>query len=176
MSLFETNYSNNKQTNYTPLPEGEYECTITKAGLDATPGGTEYLAVNLKVRNDLDKALPDTNGKYHNRTVFVQFWKNKQTGKYNLDQLQYVLEAAGVPEGRSVKDWEDFSNLLVNKPVRAFVKVEKDTYQGKSTERNRVAPWGFSKTKFPFQSTSTATDPFASSKEDVEITDEDVPF
>lgn len=176
MSLFETNYSKNEKTNYAPVPEGEYECLITKATPDVTPGGTEYLAINLKVRDDLDKALPETNGKYHKRVVFVQFWKNKETGKYNSDQLQYVLEAAGVPEGHDIKDWDEFRELLVDKPVRVFVKVEEDTYQGKTTTRNRVAPWGFSKTKFPLQ--KKQADPFegACGVSEDELTDKDIPF
>jgi hypothetical protein len=173
MSLFTTDYSHNEDTNFKPLPEGDYEVIIEKAGQDATKGGTEYLSVNYRVRKDLDKAMPETNGKYHNRIIFGSFWKRKDTGKYNDTDVNRLMSAAGVPSGTQIKDWDDFSDKLVGKPVRIHVTIDSSEYNGKTTERNQVASWNISQTEYPLQQ----ADPFADAKgNDTELSDEDVPF
>ncbi|MBD5429328.1 DUF669 domain-containing protein [Lactobacillus sp.] len=163
-----------EKQDYKPLPEGNYECVITKAGLDATKGGTEYINITLKVRKDLDNVdkLKETNGKYHNRNVYVSIYKRRDTGEYSDEDLSNVMTAAGIPVGTEIASWDQFSELLQNKPVRAFVKVEDNTYQGKTTQRNRVWPNNFYKTDYPLQE-----DPFKDSNiADVEVNDNDLPF
>lgn len=173
MTLFTTDYSHNDDNKFKPVPEGDYECIIDKASPDATKNGTEYLAVNFRIRDDLDKAMPDTNGKYHKRIIFGQFWKRKDTGKYNQVDIQRLLQNAGIPEGTPIKDWDDFNKKLSSKAIRAHVTVDEDEYNGKTTQRNRVASWNLEPTKFPLQ----GTDPFGEntgSKD--EISDDDLPF
>ncbi|MFB5979709.1 DUF669 domain-containing protein [Lactobacillus delbrueckii] len=62
-----------KKNSYEPIPEGYYEMSIKSVSKDATKAGTEYLSIVLRVRDDLDQALPETNGKYHNRIVFANY-------------------------------------------------------------------------------------------------------
>lgn len=170
MALFTTDYSKNEENNYKPVPEGDYEVIIEKAEPDATPNGTEFLAVNYRIREDLDKALPETNGKYHKRLIFGQYWKRKQTGKYSQTDVNRMLAAVGVPEGTPIKDWNDFSDKLVGQPVLIHVTVDENEYQGKKTERNQVASWNIAPTKYPLQK-----DPF-SNNGGAELTEDDIPF
>lgn len=178
MALFTTNYNDLKTQNdeYAPVPEGTYECFIEDTHPDATPRGTEYLKLNLRIRRDLDKALPDTNGKQHNRIVFVNVWKRKKTGKYDPSDLNYIMKAAGYPDNTPVKDWDDWTNKLVGKPVKVRVTIDKSEYQGNATERNQVWCNSFRPTDYPLQK-KVQEDPFKDSKEsDKEIDDKDLPF
>ncbi|KRO16161.1 DUF669 domain-containing protein [Lacticaseibacillus saniviri] len=171
-----TDYSKNNEGNgYDPLPTGEYEVVINHVQEAATPSGAESLQFDLIVRNDLDAALPASNGKYHNRHVFVDNWKRKKTNQYDMDGLQYILEAAKIPEGTQINSIQDFMNALYHKPVNVYVKKENEEYNGSVTERNRVAPWNFKGTKYPqlahqFKETSSAPTPAPT------VTNSDLPF
>ena len=178
MAFLTTNYSNVNESNneYTAIPTGDYECTIEQVRHDAAPSGTEFIEFRLRVRNDLDKALPKTNGKAHNRVVFDRQWKNRKTGKFNQNNLQYVLKAAGIPENKNIATFEDFMKVLKGKNVLVHIKNEKDTYksdkQGTEVRRNAVDPWGYSETKFKTE----ADDPFKDSSQQVDIDNNDLPF
>lgn len=150
MALFVTQKVE-KKNDYEPLPAGVYEMTIDSTGPDATKGGTEYIKVALRVRKDLDKAMPDTNGKYHNRLVFAQVWRRKATGQYDENDLSSITQAAGYAPGTPIEDWDDWSQKLEGKNVRVKVGVSEDTYQGKTTKRNQVWPSDFEPTQFPTQ-------------------------
>lgn len=149
MSFLKTNYSNTQSNDYSPLPEGEYEMLINKVQEQATPSGSESLQIDLLVRTDLDgvQELKDTNAKYHKRHVFMDNWKRKATKQYDLDGLQYILQAIDIPEGTDINSVDDFMKLITGFAVRVFVKVGHDDYNDR--DRNEVAPWNFSKTKYP---------------------------
>ncbi len=185
MSFLTTNYKENKHNDFGAIPTGTYEMVIKQAQEKATPSGRQNLELQLVVRNDLDKvpALAETNAKYHNRVVFAQFWTNKQTGQYDTSRFQYVLEAAQIPEGTVINSIDDFMKLITDRPVKAYVKKEKDDYNSTDTEtvyRNTVAPWGFEKTDFPdvnhqYKKAKSA-DPFASNGNSIDISNDDLPF
>lgn len=167
MVFITSNYSENKKNDFSPLPAGEYETTIESAQHNAANSGTEYMQIKLRVRKDLDgvSELANTNGKQHNRVIFMKVWASKQTGEFKPANLQYILDAAAIPEGTEINTIEDFLNMITNKNVRAYVKVKKDD---NGVEQNEVAAWNLSKTKYP-------TDPLANS-ETVEVQDSDLPF
>lgn len=149
MSFLSTNYSNLNNNDYEPLPEGDYELVIEDVQETASKGGSEALHFDLIVRNDLDQALPATNGKYHNRHLWVDEWKRRKTNQYDTDNLMYFLKAAGIPEGVNIDTMEDFFQIMQGRPVRIHVKVENNTYNGKTTQVNRPAPWDWKQTQFP---------------------------
>ena len=191
-----TDYSNNTGGNYDAVPAGNYEMIINNASESATKNGAETLQIDLLVRNDLDKVtdLAETNGKFHNRHIFVDNWKRKATNQYDLDGFQYILQAAGVPEGTPLHTVDDFIKLITGAPVRVFVKQEENTYNGTTSIVNRVAPWNFETTEFPqvqhtfkdkknaptpqatAQSTASTNAPFANSGDPIDISDDDLPF
>ena len=183
MAFLTTDYKENKSNDYSALPTGNYEMIIAKAQESATPSGAETLQLDLIVRNDLDgvPALAETNKKYHNRHVFMDNWKRKATGQYDMQGFQYILDAIGVPEGTQINSVEDFLNVLSGKVAKVFVKKEKNEYNGDVSDVNRVAPWNFSKSEYPqsnhqFKETSGA-DPFTGSNNStLDVSDEDLPF
>ncbi len=180
MAFMKADYSKNQENSYEPLPTGDYEMIITQAGERATPNGAESLQIRLTVRNDLDEALPNTNGKYHNRVVFWDNWRRKATSEYDLDQLQYVLDAAKIPEGTVLNSIDDFANAILHKPVLVHVKKAKDTYNGEVRDVNTVAPWDVHETKFAtVQHEFSQTDEAAGSQQNdggIDVTDDDLPF
>lgn len=146
--LFKTNYSNlnkNNGKNFEPLPTGNYEMIIKKAGENATPKGSETFQVELVVRNDIKE-----NGSYQNRHVFQDNWKRRNgpdAGQYPLQDMQHILLAAKVPEGAEIRSMEEFAKVITGKPVRVYVKKEYSEYRGK--EVNQVAPWNYDETQYP---------------------------
>lgn len=184
MSFITTNYQNNKeQQSFEPLPSAEYEMIIKSAMENATPSGAETLQITLVVRNDLDNAMPESNGKHHNRYVFNDNWKRKATKQYDVDSFQYILQAVGVPEGTQINSIDDFINVITGKPVRVYVKKAIDKYQtekqGTEVYTNEVAPWNYQKSQFPAvqHQWKDGDKPISTQPNDtIEITDEDVPF
>lgn len=194
MSFINTDYSNNSHQDYSALPQGNYEMVIKSAKETTTPNGSESLQLDLVVRNDLDQVpeLKETNGKYHNRHVFMDNWKRHATNQYDMDGFQYILEGAQVPEGTAIDTVEDFIKWISGRPVRVFVKREKDAYYNDGSYKNKVAPWNIDKTKFtqlnhvykdqkngqnPFQGQQqNNSDPFANNGQEVNIPDSNLPF
>ena len=193
MAFLTANYKNNQQGgNYDPLPQGIYEMVIKSAQETATPNGSESLQLDLVVRNDLDKVpeLAETNAKYHNRHVFMDNWKRKSTHQYDMEGFQYILEGAQVPEGTVLNSVDDFIKWISGRPVRVFVKKIKDTYNGETKDKNQVAPWNIDKTKFTTMNhvfkdnnqpqgqpqAQQNSDPFAGNGQQIDISDDSLPF
>lgn len=181
MAFLKADYSKNQEQGFDAVPTGNYEVIINKAQEQATKNGAESLQLDLLIRNDLDKVpdLAKTNAKYHNRHVFMDNWKRKNTNQYDLASFQYILDAVGIPEGTELNSVDDFMKAISGKPVLAYIKNEDNTYNGETSKVNRVAPWNISKTNYPevnhtFKD-SNASDPFA--KNDApEISSDDLPF
>ncbi|WP_099974224.1 DUF669 domain-containing protein [Lactobacillus terrae] len=167
MPLIKTDYSNTENREYTALPTDEYEMVIEDVVENATKNGAETLQLKLRVRKDLDKALPETNGKHHNRIVFMDNWKRKESKDYDWASIQNIFKAVGTDEGKEYNTIDDVRNALIGKPAKVYVKEEENTYNGETRMVNRVAPWNFSETAYPM-------DPNAN--EAIEVKEEDLPF
>lgn len=179
-----TDYSKNEEQSFEPLPTNSYEALIENVQERATENGAESLQIKLRIRNDLDAALPGTNGKYHNRVVFMDNWKRKATNQYDMQGLQYVLEAAQIPEGTVINSLDDFARALTLKPVKVYIKKTTNTYKGQTKDINQIAPWNFSKTDFPqvnhqwkdAPDASPSSSPVQSGGQPINIDPEDLPF
>ena len=183
--MFKVDYSAVQESSYGALPEGNYECVIESTQEKATKNGKEALNIRLIVRNDLDNALPETNGKYKNRYLFDDHWKRDIDGRYiyHMGNLMYVLKAAGIPEGTAINSMDDLHEILRGKPVKVYTKVEKSDYSGE--DENTIAPWGYSKSDYPNiqhqfkgkdDTKATDSNPFEGVNTGADITDEDLPF
>ena len=115
-----TDYSKIEDQSFEALPTNSYEALIENVQERATKNGAESLQIKLRIRNDLDAALPETNG-----------------------------------------------------------KKEKNTYNGETTDVNRIAPWNFKKTQYPqvnHKWKETPTNPTQDSGQPIDVSDEDLPF
>ena len=183
--MFKVDYSAVQESSYGALPEGNYECVIESTQEKATKNGKEALNIRLIVRNDLDNALPETNGKYKNRYLFDDHWKRDIDGRYiyHMGNLMYVLKAAGIPEGTAINSMDDLHEILRGKPVKVYTKVEKSDYSGE--DENTIAPWGYSKSDYPNiqhqfkgkdDTKATDSNPFEGVNTGADILEEDLPF
>lgn len=163
-----TNYKD-LNDGYGVVKEGKYEAVIQSVGEQATKSGSESIHFNMVIRNDINQA-------YKNSHIWIDFWKSRQTGQYNMDHLQYVLRAIGVPEGTAINSIEQFFNICTGKPVLIDVKVEESEYNGQKQERNRVAPWGWSTTRFPNVQHVWKESGAKNPNEPINVEAEDLPF
>lgn len=129
---FQTNYENNNSI----IPEGEYECMIAGAFLNATNSKrpTEYFSVRFVVRNDVAQ-------KYQNKNIFHAIWRKKPENRtkedeavdgFSYKQLMSLSRAAGLPNGKSYESLSELGADLKGKCV--LVTVEHTEYQGKTRE------------------------------------------
>lgn len=111
------------------LPEGEYECIIRQVALDVTRGGTEYIDIPLIIRNDVERN-PRRGG-----IIFHKLWRRKEPtaadkacNGFSAKQIQSLSKAAGLPNGKSYPDMEEWMADLAGRLVRATVYHEE--YKG----------------------------------------------
>lgn len=139
--MFETNYENTGNL----LPEGDYECIILGAFLNATKGGTEYFSVRLAVRNDVPQ-------RFQNKNIFHSIWRRKPENRtaddnkvdgFSFKQMMNLCQKSGLPSGKSYKDLNELGKDLVGKCVR--VTIEHTEYKGNIQESVK---W-ISETRFP---------------------------
>lgn len=187
------------------LPAGTYEMIIKSVEMRVTKGNHQYMNFDLVVRDDLDKVpeLAKTNAKQHRRHLFTSIWTLKDdegndTGEFDMRVIGYILKIAGVPP-TNFNSWEELLNSLFNRPVRTFVTIRENEYQGQKQKQNestarfykkgakKPSYTGWFKTQYPLQpamqqqlaennpATSGGQDPFPTN-EGKTVTDDDLPF
>lgn len=140
--MFETNYEERNL-----LPEGDYECVIKAAFINATNSShpTEYFSVRFVVRNDVAQ-------KYQNKNIFHAVWRrkpekqtadDKKVDGFSFKQLMNLCKGVGVPKGKSFKDLDELGEYLKGKCC--LVTIGHDEWNGKIQERVK---W-VNETKYP---------------------------
>ena len=87
----------------------------------------------------------------------------------------YFLRAVGVPAGTEINSMDEILQALIHKNVRLYINVTEDEYNGQKQRKNTVAPWNWSKTKYPTASAGSAADPFAGQPAN-DVDESDLPF
>lgn len=164
--------ANNNDKSFGLLPKGTYECTVDNAKIDTTANKHDYISLVFKVRDDLDKALPETNGKHHGRLIFGNSWFDNKENKWRDVDLANMASAAGYTQDQVNKfaDLEEFVKSFIGKDISVYVFISKDD---DGNERNSTTPKCWVPTKFPRKK---PVDPFAGNDGTVEINDSDIPF
>lgn len=126
------------------LPEGEYECIIEFARQTTTRNGTPFINIPLIIRKDVADN-PKKAGK-----IFHSLWMKKEPTPadnacdgYSAKQIQSLSKAAGLPNGKSYANMEEWCADLAGKPIR--VTVYHDEYKGNVNAR---VSWT-NETKYP---------------------------
>lgn len=176
--MFETAYEEKKL-----LPEGEYECIIKSAFINATnsKSPTEYFSVNFVIRNDVVQ-------KYQNKHIFHAIWRKKPEKRtkddnrvdgFSYKQLMNLCKGAGVPKNTSFKDLDDLGKYL--KGRCCLVTVGHDEWNGNTQVRvkwTNPTRYPDCKHKFPVSAntrTAQTTEPEENNYEPIS-SDEDLPF
>ena len=181
---------NEKTNNRSELfPRGAYEMKIFDVHGDASPSGHENMRFDFLVRKDLDKvsSLANTNAKTHGRHFFASVWTAKDangqdSGKYNPSDLANIADAIGLTQAqvdKYIKSKDDLFRACKGKPIRIYVSINDNEYNGEKRKQNSTFTNTWQKTKFPLSGKKPAEpkDPFKGNKgaSDENISD-DLPF
>ena len=133
----------NHSAAFDTIPEGDYEFVITSCRTNATRGGTEYIDVQLTVRNDVAQSQ-------RHRVVYNPIWRAKNPAAedaacdgFRARDINQLSRAAALENGKSYTGIDEWCADLVGKAVRAT--VYHDEYNGNVNARIRR----MSKTNFP---------------------------
>lgn len=129
MSLFSVNYEAADQ--FSSIEDGTYEVFVSYAEQSASQGGTDFLDIRLKVRDDFTQ-------KFRNNLIFDKVWINKQTLQYPEWALQRYAKAVGIPENVEVQSIEHFLELIKGKTLKVTVKNEQSEYNGKTYDNLNI--------------------------------------
>lgn len=164
---FKLDFSEVNDNDYN-IADGEYEVAVKKAEEGTNPNGKSRLHFDLVIRKDI------TDQRFGGAHIFDDMYPQAVDGKYNNSILMGFAKAAGLNEGQEFKDFGDFLDAFVGKPLRVRVKNEKSSWQGKEYENLRVKVRNVS--KFPqVDYRANGIDLFAGGEE-VNISADDLPF
>lgn len=161
---------NHDQANPDILPVGTYEVIIEDACIDYTKGGTEHISITFVLRNDVDQ-------KYKNRRIFHQIWRRKEPSPSDLEcdgfpnqQIQQISKNVGLPNGMSIKSFDDWFELLIGKV--AEITIRHEDYNNQTNAKvGYINPSKFPDCEHKYPSQTPDTPHF----EDVPLDDE-LPF
>lgn len=139
--MFTVNYD--EMNAFEEVVPGEYEVIIKTASRNATQGGSEYLDIQLQVRNDVVQ-------KCHNGMIFHKIWKKKEPTAADPDgyvgfQINQLSKACMIPNNANIPSLDVWlsNQYILGRPVK--VKVVNEPYNGK--DQMKVA-W-IKETAFP---------------------------
>lgn len=99
------------------IKDGSYEVIVNRANEDATPGGSEYIELDLVVRNDVDQP-------YQNKHIFAKVWKAKATGQYNEGRIMAIADALQLQDGAEYNSLQDLLDDFAMKVANVTIKSE----------------------------------------------------
>lgn len=141
---FGTNYS--AAQDYSPIPQGEYECMIVNTSICVTGSGARRVSIQLVIRNDVQQQCM-------NRRLYLDIWRKKEPNEndeqvegFNFAQLMNVARAARIPDGTSFETLDQFLETLIGRCIRATVSHRE--WNGKVMESVDQLR-GIQETRFP---------------------------
>lgn len=152
--MFTIDYSQAQE--FATITNGTYEVFIESAKPDASEGGTDFMDIRFKIRDDFDQ-------KFKNNIIFYKIWVNKETQQYNANKINTLAKMAQLPDGAKFAGVEEFLNALVGKHLKVTVKNETSEYNGKTYENLNVKRL-------------EKSDILAPKKASTEVTDDMLPF
>lgn len=117
--MFKTDYSKKL------VEKGSYEVQIIEAELLQAETGTKYMQLALKVREDVEQLS-------QGEVVYEKLWQNKTTGEYNQRRFNSICKSAGIPEGTTFKNENDFLNTVKGKILIANIDVVFDDFRSEN--------------------------------------------
>lgn len=153
--MFTIDYSQAQE--FATITDGTYEVVIKSAKPDASKGGTDFMNIQFKIRDDFEQ-------KFKNNLIFHKIWVNKETQQYNANQINTLAKTAQLPDGAKYAGVEEFLNALVGKHLRVTVRNEKSEYNGNTYENLNVKKLEKSSIMPPAQSAP------------IDIKEDDLPF
>lgn len=112
------------------IAEGEYEVYVKSAKESCTKNGVPHIAIDLLIREDFAQS--------HKKCyIFVKLWKGKESGQYNMQQINTIGKALNIPNG---KEYPHLTALLDDFTGKCCkVRVKHEEYNGYTNAK--VAAW-----------------------------------
>lgn len=127
MTAFNLDFSKVQQRG--EVKDGTYEAVVNKVVENATPSGSEFIDIELIIRNDVQQ-------QFQNSHLFPKVWKGKKDNKYNMGMVMAIAQALGLEDGKTYNGLEEFFADMVLKPVRVTVKNEESNgYRNTNVKR-----------------------------------------
>ena len=122
MASFTVDYSKaNQRYN---VQDGEYEVIIKGVAFNMTAGGTEYISVKTRVRDDYKQ--PE-----QGESIEYPLWKSRPENSKSSDiegvpawKIHQLSKAAQLPEGTTIDAIDDWFKALQDKPIRVTTKQD----------------------------------------------------
>lgn len=114
-------YDQKKAQDYNCIPKGEYEVYIEKMRLQETPNNKKKVAIQFRIRSDVDQA-------FQNRVLFEDLWQEKDSGLYNTNRLNKILNTQPIEDGKTFENIEEIITFLEDKPLMIGVYISFDEY------------------------------------------------
>ena len=127
--MFTIDYS--KAQEFATITDGTYEVVVKSAKPDASKGGTDFMNIQFKIRDDFDQ-------KFKNNLIFHKIWTTKATGAYQDKDLANIAIATELPRDLDFKDEFDFCNHITGKHLKVTVRNETSEYNGNTYENLNV--------------------------------------
>ena len=156
------------------IADGVYEVIVNIAKEDATKGGSEYMELDLIIRNDVQQ-------KHHNQHIFHKIWKKKDTGKYNPQMFNTLGWAFKLQEGKNYNSIDELLQDFFMKVAKVTVKNEKSepNAQGVVYDNLNVKRWeqsAFPQSQHQFKQKDSASNANQFGNAAINISDDDLPF
>ena len=153
--MFTIDYS--KAQEFATITDGTYEVVIKSAKPDASKGGTDFMDIQFKIRDDFEQ-------KFKNNIIFYKIWTTKATGAYQDKDLANIAIATELPRDLEFKDEFDFCNHITGKHLKVTVKNETSEHNGNTYENLNVKKLEKSSIMAPAQSAP------------IDLSEDDLPF
>lgn len=130
MPMYKTSFNDMPQSDL--LPAGEYEVYVAACHFNATQGGTEYLDLQLRVRDDLEQPQK-------NRKVFEALWLSAKALEFTQRTMNIISKLCGIDDGKEYESLDQWGADITGKFMRVKVihRKGKDGYPDKA----KVSKW-----------------------------------
>lgn len=159
-----------KNTGVETIKAGTYEVYANAVNHTTTAKGNEMFVFNYFVRKDVEQKSGGQEIKFDNFVITDKAqWRVNQFSK-----------AVKTPEGYDFQNAENWSKLMLLKPIKVTVKLNEKGYPDVTKIEQSEFPNPTIKPELKLAynkpKQETTSDPFASNSQPVDISDDDLPF
>lgn len=109
--------------------DGEYEVVVEKMEVKMLSTGTEKLAIQFRIREDVEQ-------KYQNSCVFEDIWHDKDNPKlFNKRRINMLLGTQEVKEDTVFRNTDAIIEFMLGKKLIIRLAKEFDDYRGEEVNR-----------------------------------------
>lgn len=158
-----------------PIPDGNYECTITSADEKESKNGSgnKYILLKVQIRKDVNQACTG-------RTISVFVFKDRDNpNQYDRHLLNRIIGTQDLEDHHKFDSTDDILLCLQGINAKCFIKTYRDEYS--NSDRPRIVGWNRTATG-ALRTDAFTIKPSAPSEDTQkagavhELTDDELPF